>query len=85
MEQPLALEPGYDVEDLAIALTGRADHELRGGARGPERARLATSEGELSCGALELGQEIAREVLLAGEMTDVGVGRRLEIDRNASG
>src|SRR5688572_1535069 len=85
VQQTPPLEPGHDVEDLAVTLAGGADDELRGGAGRPQGARVAATQRELPCGALELRQQISREVLLPRQSTDVRVGRRLEVDRDARG
>ena len=85
VQQALALEPGDEAEHLAIALAGGADDELRGRAAARPRSALLARLAIEATGQLELGQQIAGEILLPGEPADVVVGGPLEIDGHAGG
>ena len=87
VQEPPPLELRHDAENLAILLARRADHEL---SRRAHRGELRRSPGALPLEhqpprPLEIRQEIAGEILLAGEGADVRRARRFEIDRDAAG
>ena len=79
MEKPTALEPRHHVQDVPIALAGRAHHELCGCSRGSRSVAQ-----EPAC-QLERRQQIGAEVLVPGECLHVRVGRCLEVHRAAIG
>src|SRR5438270_12354472 len=85
MEQPSALEAVDDREDLAIVLAGGPDDELRGRARGGQRAGHAAPRCQQSTRVLELRQKVAGEGLVVRQAMNVAVARRLEVDRKSIG
>ena len=85
VQQALAFETADEAEDLPIPLALRADHELGRGPhrRGAVRPALEPPLAREAAGQLELGDEIAIEVLLLREPShDVGA-RALQVDGDA--
>ena len=79
VQEPAPLEPRHEAEDLAVSLAGRPHHEL-----GRRSGRTAALSQETS-GELELGQEIAAEVLFFRQHTYVSIRRSFQVHGDAVG
>ena len=87
VEQALALQPRDEAEDLAVALARGSDDELGRRSGRPHAAGdgIEPRVERVSAGQFQRGQQVARQILLARQHADVGVGGRLEIDGDAIG